>query len=218
MGAIKNGGKLSSLTDSKDHCLYAKVKRIFDLVLSVLLLLVLLPLIIVLILLQLLFIGRPVFFIQERPGKDVILFKLIKFRTMKVGAYADAERVTRWGKFLSSTSLDEIPQLINVIRGQMSLVGPRPILMEYLELYTPEQFKRHKVLPGITGWAQINGRNTVSWENRFLLDLWYVENGSLLLDLKILFLTLFKVLKQDAIHRGGSIVKVPCSKNKSPNG
>lgn len=153
--------------------------------------------------------GSPVLFCQQRPGKDGKPFKLIKLRTMlgtvnSMGdPLPDEKRLTRLGKFLRSTSVDEFPALWNVIKGEMSLVGPRPLLMEYLPLYNNRQSRRHNVKPGITGWAQVNGRNAISWEDKFELDVWYVENRSLLLDLKILFLTVWKVLKRDGISAPG---------------
>lgn len=153
--------------------------------------------------------GSPVLFRQQRPGKDGKPFDMLKFRTMKDDVDArgnplpDAQRLTRLGRFLRKTSLDELPELFNVLRGDMSLVGPRPLLMQYLPLYTPEQARRHEVRPGITGWAQVNGRNNTTWEKRFEHDLWYVENLSALLDLKILFLTVRAVLCRDGINAEG---------------
>lgn len=146
---------------------------------------------------------------QNRPGKDEKLFSIVKFRTMSNAKDAhgnllpDADRLSGFGKFVRSTSLDELPQLFNVLIGQMSLIGPRPLLPEYLPLYTPEQNKRHAVKPGITGWAQVNGRNTISWEEKFELDVYYVNNISFALDLKILLLTLKKVVKKDGIAAEG---------------
>lgn len=153
--------------------------------------------------------GKPILFKQVRPGKNGQLFTLYKFRTMKNATDKDGNllsdvcRLTKFGKFLRSTSLDELPELFNVLKGEMSLVGPRPLLSEYLPLYSDEQAKRHNVLPGITGWAQINGRNNISWQNKFELDLWYVDNQSFGLDLKILFLTILKVLKRSDINQEG---------------
>ena len=154
-------------------------------------------------------LGSPVIFRQPRPGRDGAPFTLVKFRTMRDargpngGVVPDAARLTRLGRFLRSTSLDELPQLWNVLRGEVSLVGPRPLLMEYLPRYTPEQARRHDVLPGITGWAQINGRNAISWEEKFRLDVWYVDHWSPWLDLRILFLTAARVLKRDGIASAG---------------
>jgi sugar transferase EpsL len=154
-------------------------------------------------------IGRPVLFRQLRPGLNGKLFAIVKFRTMVDRRDAsgkllpDAERLTRFGAWLRGTSLDELPEFINVLRGEMSLVGPRPLLTEYLPLYTSEQQRRHEVLPGITGWAQVNGRNSLTWEERFALDVWYVDNRSFWLDTKIVFLTIRQVLKRDGISAAG---------------
>lgn len=154
-------------------------------------------------------LGSPVLFRQVRPGLEGKPFEMIKFRTMRNAADAagnplpDAERVVPFGNFLRSSSLDELPELWNVITGDMSLVGPRPLLMEYLPLYSPEQYRRHEVRPGVTGWAQINGRNALSWEEKFKLDVWYVDNRSFWLDLKILLLTVKKVLERDGISAEG---------------
>jgi sugar transferase EpsL len=155
------------------------------------------------------FLGRPIFFRQRRPGLGGRPFELIKFRTMREAADAsgtpmpDALRLTAFGRFLRASSLDELPEFWNVLTGDMSLVGPRPLLTEYLPLYTPEQARRHEVRPGITGWAQINGRNAISWEEKFKLDVWYVDNQSLWLDLKILFLTILRVFQQTGISADG---------------
>lgn len=154
-------------------------------------------------------LGSPIFFRQVRPGLHGKPFTMVKFRTMKDAVDAqgrplpDAARLTRFGQFLRSTSLDELPELWNVLRGEMSLVGPRPLLMEYLPLYTPEQARRHEVRPGITGWAQINGRNAISWEEKFALDVWYVDNRTFWLDIKILLLTLKKVFVREGISQEG---------------
>lgn len=159
--------------------------------------------------------GRPVFFLQRRPGRFGKPFVLFKFKTMSQVRDAagnllpDADRLTRWGRTLRSLSLDEPPQLWNVLRGEMSLVGPRPLLMEYLERYTPEQARRHSVLPGITGWAQINGRNALSWEEKFRFDVWYVDHWSLALDLKILWLTLLRVVRREGISHDGEATMPP---------
>jgi lipopolysaccharide/colanic/teichoic acid biosynthesis glycosyltransferase len=155
--------------------------------------------------------GRPVFFIQERPGLLGAPFKLIKFRTMREAYDANGQplsdevRLTRFGRFLRATSLDELPELVNVLKGDMSLVGPRPHLMEYLPLYSPEQARRHEVLPGITGWAQIHGRQALKYDDKFKLDVWYVDNRSLWLDLKILCLTVIAVLRAQGINREGYV-------------
>lgn len=153
--------------------------------------------------------GSPVLFCQIRPGRHGTPFMMIKLRTMrdatddKGSPLADAERLTKLGRFLRSSSLDELPELWNVLKGEMSLVGPRPLLMEYLPLYSTEQARRHDVRPGVTGWAQINGRNAIDWEQKFALDVWYVDNQSLLLDLRILWLTIRKVVKRDGISAAG---------------
>jgi lipopolysaccharide/colanic/teichoic acid biosynthesis glycosyltransferase len=154
-------------------------------------------------------LGKPVLFRQIRPGKRGRPFQLLKFRTMRDESdsrgllLSDDKRLSDFGRWLRSTSLDELPELWNVLRGDMSLVGPRPLLMEYLPLYSPEQTRRHKVRPGITGWAQINGRNAISWEEKFRLDVWYVDNQSLWLDLKILFLTILRVFQRSGISAEG---------------
>lgn len=156
-------------------------------------------------------LGSPVFFIQQRPGLGGEPFKMIKFRTMTVERDAkgcllsDDVRLTSFGKWLRSTSLDELPELWNVLKGDMSLVGPRPLLIEYLPLYSPEQARRHEVRPGISGWAQVNGRNAISWEDKFKLDVWYVDNQSLWLDIKILWLTVKKVLVREGISADGEV-------------
>lgn len=181
------------------------LKRLFDLTLSLLLLIILFPVMVFLAFLVYLKMGRPGFFNQVRPGLDGKPFKLYKFKTMNDkfdGAgnlLSDAERLTGLGRKLRKYSLDELPQLINVLKGELSFIGPRPLLMQYLERYSPEQARRMEVKPGITGWAQVNGRNAISWEEKFEYDVWYVDNRSFLLDLKILWLTLIKVLKAEGI-------------------
>jgi lipopolysaccharide/colanic/teichoic acid biosynthesis glycosyltransferase len=156
-------------------------------------------------------IGSPVLFRQPRPGLDGQPFLMYKFRTMRDAAgpdglpLPDAERMTPLGQFLRSTSLDELPEFWNVLRGDMSLVGPRPLLMEYLPLYTPEQARRHQVRPGVTGWAQVNGRNALTWDEKFQLDSWYVENRSFLLDLRILLLTVKQVFRREGISQEGQV-------------
>lgn len=181
------------------------MKRIFDVVVSTSLLVLLSPLLLTVALFVRLKLGSPVLFRQTRPGKDAKPFEMLKFRTMTDARgpdgqlLPDSERLTPFGRFLRSTSLDELPELWNVLRGDMSLVGPRPLLMEYVPLYSPEQARRHEVRPGITGWAQVNGRNSISWEEKFALDVWYVDNRSFSLDLKTLLLTARKVLLRDGI-------------------
>lgn len=185
------------------------VKRLIDFIGTLVGLVVLSPLIALIALLVRVNMGAPVLFRQVRPGLHGKPFVLYKFRTMRDLRDAegrllpDEQRLTRLGAFLRSTSLDELPELFNVLKGDMSLVGPRPLLMEYLPRYTPEQTRRHEVKPGITGWAQINGRNALSWEEKFKLDVWYVDNWSLWLDLKILAITFWKVLKREGISAEG---------------
>jgi lipopolysaccharide/colanic/teichoic acid biosynthesis glycosyltransferase len=186
-------------------------KRVFDLGFATLLLIALSPLLLILALLVRLKLGSPILFTQTRPGLGGKPFLMYKFRTMtnSVGSdgqpLADERRLTRFGKFLRGASLDEFPELVNVLKGDMSLVGPRPLLMQYLERYSPEQMRRHEVRPGITGWAQVNGRNNLAWEERFRLDVWYVENRTFLLDLKILWLTVVKVLKRSDVSQDGHV-------------
>ena len=181
------------------------MKHFTDFTAAFLALLLLSPLLLILIVLVRLKLGSPIFFTQVRPGLHGKPFKMIKFRTMTDARDADGNllpdniRLTAFGRFLRSTSLDELPELWNVLKGDMSLVGPRPLLMEYLPLYTAEQARRHQVRPGITGWAQINGRNAISWEEKFRLDVWYVDHQSFWLDLKILALTLKKVFVREGI-------------------
>lgn len=187
------------------------VKRSFDIVASVLGLLLLAPVIAVVAILIQRKLGSPVLFRQTRPGLYGKPFEMVKFRTMLDAtdehghSLPDDQRMTPFGSFLRSTSLDELPELWNVLKGDMSLVGPRPLLMEYLRLYSKEQYRRHELRPGVTGWAQVNGRNAISWEDKFRLDVWYVDNHSLWLDLKILFLTVKKVLVRDGISGDGEL-------------
>lgn len=185
------------------------LKRFMDILCSLLGLIVLLPILLIVAILIRIKLGSPIFFKQNRVGKDGKIFKMVKFRTMldamdKWGEpLPDEERLTSFGRMLRSTSLDELPELINVLKGDMSLVGPRPLLIEYIDLYSEEQWRRHEVQPGITGWAQVNGRNNISWADKFKLDVWYVDNKSILLDIKILFLTVYKVLKRHDINQDG---------------
>ncbi|WP_368657372.1 sugar transferase [Metabacillus halosaccharovorans] len=187
------------------------MKRIFDFGVSIIILILLSPIILSVAMLVRMKLGSPIFFKQQRPGLHAKPFYFYKFRTMTDEEdengllLPDEYRLTPFGKFLRRTSLDEFPQLINVIKGDISLVGPRPLLMDYLSLYTTEQAKRHQVRPGITGWAQINGRNSISWEEKFKLDVWYVENRTFLLDLKILFFTVYKVIKSQDINQPGNV-------------
>lgn len=184
-------------------------KRLFDMIGAGCALLLVAPLLVVIGVLVRVMIGAPVVFRQQRPGLHGQPFTLYKFRTMTDARDAngnllpDAERLTRIGRFLRRTSLDELPEFFNVLKGDMSLVGPRPLLMQYLDRYTPEQARRHEVKPGITGWAQINGRNALPWEEKFALDVWYVDNHSLILDVKILLMTVVKVLKREDISQEG---------------
>ena len=184
-------------------------KRIFDWVLAAALVLALAPVLVLVALLVRTRLGRPVLFTQARPGWRGRPFRIIKFRTMTDASdemgrcLPDAERLTCWGRFLRSTSLDELPELMNVIRGEMSFVGPRPLLLSYLDRYSPEQARRHEVKPGITGWAQVNGRNAISWDEKFQFDVWYVDHVSFRLDLKILWLTFWKTIQRDGISAQG---------------
>lgn len=185
------------------------LKRLFDLTISLLLLIILFPVLVFLALLVYLRLGRPVIFSQVRPGLEGKPFKLYKFRTMSArtddngGLLPDAERLTGLGLKLRKYSMDELPQLINVLKGDISFVGPRPLLMQYLDRYSPKQARRMDVKPGITGWAQVNGRNAISWEEKFELDVWYVDNRSFLLDLKIFWLTVLQVLRSEGISQDG---------------
>ena len=187
------------------------MKRIFDLVITCCGLLPLLPMIILAAVLIRLKLGSPIFFQQSRPGLNGKIFNMYKFRTMTNESdknetlLSDEARLTKFGKFLRSTSLDELPSLWNVLKGDMSLVGPRPLLVEYLPLYSEKQSRRHEVKPGITGWAQVNGRNAISWDEKFDLDVWYVDNQSIWLDIKILWLTVKKVILRDGISQNNHV-------------
>ncbi|HPL68502.1 MAG TPA: sugar transferase [Smithellaceae bacterium] len=184
-------------------------KRFFDLLLTIPALLILSPFILIVSLSVALLLGTPILFRQPRPGLNGQFFMLLKFRTMTDARDAngallpDAARLTPFGRFLRASSLDELPELLNVLKGDMSLVGPRPLLMQYLDRYTPEQARRHEVRPGITGWAQVNGRNAITWEEKFKLDVWYVDNWSMWLDIKIIVLTIWKILKREGISQPG---------------
>ena len=186
------------------------IKRVVDIVGASVGIILLAPVMLAVALLVLLTMGRPVLFRQQRPGLRGKPFTLYKFRTMRDARTASGEllpddlRLTTFGKWLRSTSLDELPELFNVLKGEMSLVGPRPLLMEYLPRYSPEQARRHEVKPGITGWAQVNGRNALTWEEKFRMDVWYVDHWNLWLDMKILLLTIWKVLKREGISAEGS--------------
>lgn len=201
----RDGADTPQRRDASSRSLLQLMKRMFDLIVILILLPIVAPLGLIVALAIVVVLGRPILFLQQRPGLEGKPFVLIKFRTMTNSRdesgqlLSNAQRLTRFGTFLRSTSLDELPELLNVLRGEMSLVGPRPLLMEYLPYYTPELQRRHHVLPGITGWAQVNGRNTTSWEKRFAMDLWYVDHRSMWLDIKILVLTLWKVLKREGV-------------------
>lgn len=197
------------------------IKRLFDVIGSVCGLLLFAPLVAIVAWQISRKMGSPVLFRQTRPGLNGRPFQMVKFRTMKDAVDAegnplpDSERLTPFGQFLRSSSLDELPELWNVLKGDMSLVGPRPLLMEYLPLYSPEQYRRHEVRPGVTGWAQVNGRNSLSWDEKFKLDVWYVDNRSLWLDIKILFLTVKKVLVRDGISAEGEATMAKFTGNDS---
>ena len=186
------------------------IKRVIDILGSLMGLILLSPVFIVTAILVYIKLGSPIFFVQERVGKDNKVFKMIKFRSMKndknkYGEYlSDEERLTPFGEKLRSLSIDELPELINVLKGDMSLVGPRPLLVDYLELYSDEQRRRHEMRPGITGLAQVNGRNSISWGERFKLDVSYIDTYNLFLDIKILFMTVYKVVKRDGISQEGN--------------
>ncbi len=191
--------------------IYRKIiKRLLDIILSLMAIILLSPVLIVLALLVRVKLGSPVLFRQKRPGYKGEIFGLMKFRTMtderdeRGELLPDEVRLTSFGKKLRSTSLDELPEFFNILKGDMSFVGPRPLLVQYLPLYNEEQAHRHDVLPGLTGWAQVNGRNAISWEKKFEYDVWYTRNISFLLDIKIVFLTVIKVLKRDGISSEGS--------------
>lgn len=199
------------------------MKRLFDLMITLLLLPFIFLMCLTIVFFVKIKIGSPVLFSQPRPGLNGSIFNMIKFRTMTNERDLDGDllpdsvRLTKFGKFLRSTSLDELPGLWNVIKGDMSLVGPRPLLVEYLPLYDNRQARRHEVLPGITGWAQVNGRNTVGWDEKFDLDVWYVDNQSIWLDVKILWLTVKKVIMRDGINQDGQATAEYFKGNNSEN-
>ncbi|MDB4822121.1 sugar transferase [Candidatus Pseudothioglobus singularis] len=196
------------------------IKRLFDIILSTLLLILLLPILIVISIIIFFKIGFPIFFKQERPGLNGKVFTMIKFRTMSNDIDENGvllnenKRLLKFGKLLRSSSLDELPELWNVLKGDMSIVGPRPLLVEYLALYSSEQSRRHEAKPGITGWAQINGRNSISWEEKFSLDLWYVENQSFLIDIKVILITIVKVFNRDGVNQKKTITMKKFEGNK----
>jgi sugar transferase EpsL len=185
------------------------IKRLFDIIVSLTLIILLAPLILFIALLIWFTMGRPILFRQRRVGYKGQVFTIYKFRTMTEerdengNLLPDEQRLTRFGRFLRETSLDELPELFNVLKGNMSLVGPRPLLVEYLPYYTPEERKRHNMRPGITGWAQVNGRNAITWDQKLALDVWYVDNWSLWLDFKIILMTIIKVIKREGISTNG---------------
>lgn len=185
------------------------MKRIFDLIVASLCLAAFLPLMILVAIIIKIKLGSPIFFRQARPGLNGRVFTIIKFRTMTDALDAgeavrpDAQRLNAFGSFLRRASLDELPELINVLKGDMSLVGPRPLLMQYLDRYSPEQARRHEVKPGITGWAQVNGRNSLTWEEKFKLDVWYVDHQGFFLDLKIILMTIWKAIMREGISHAG---------------
>jgi sugar transferase EpsL len=204
------------------------MKRLFDLILSLMAIFLLSPVLIALAVLIKMKLGSPVFFRQQRPGLHGQPFTILKFRTMlqqkdRHGHIlpsdwtTDNERLTSFGNFLRKSSLDELPELFNVLRGDMSLVGPRPLLMEYLEQYSPEQARRHEVKPGITGWAQVNGRNALDWEEKFRLDVWYVDHHTFWLDLKIIFRTILQTIKREGVNAPGYVSGPPGFVRKDPN-
>ena len=209
-------------TVKHSRTVYELVKRVADLFVSAVALVVLSPVFAVVALIVRLKLGSPVIFRQQRPGKDGRIFTLYKFRTMRDAAFAttgveagasDAERLTRFGKLLRSTSLDELPELVNVLEGDMSVVGPRPLLPEYLDRYNGEQARRHEVRPGITGWAQVNGRNAVSWDERFKMDVWYVDHRSFALDARIVFRTVSAVVSREGVSAADAETMQPFQGN-----
>lgn len=198
-----------TVTQAIHPAVRSRSKRWFDAGVALVLLVVLSPVLLLTGVLVALFLGRPVLFCQQRPGRGAAPFTMVKFRTMRDAKASDgsllpdAERLTRLGRFLRAASLDELPELWNVLKGEMSLVGPRPLLMDYLRHYTPEQARRHEVRPGITGWAQVHGRNTAAWEDRLRLDVWYVEHWSFWLDVRILLRTAWTVVRREGISATG---------------
>lgn len=199
------------------------MKRLFDLIISLITILLMTPLLIIIYCMVLCIMGRPVLFKQYRPGFKGKPFVVRKFRTMltmtdcRGNLLPDEIRLTNFGRFLRSTSLDELPALFNVLKGDLSFIGPRPLLMEYLPLYSTEQARRHEIKPGITGWAQVNGRNAISWEEKFKLDVWYVDNRSFWLDCKILWLTLLKVFSREGITQSGHATMEKFKGNEKAN-
>ena len=197
------------------HAVYLLLKDVADRLNALFALLLLSPLLLVVTLLVYWRLGAPVLFCQQRPGRGERPFQLIKFRTMtnqrdvNGALLPDAQRLTPFGRWLRATSIDELPELINILRGELSFIGPRPLLMHYLQLYSPEQARRHDVKPGVSGWAQINGRNALSWEEKFRLDVWYVDHQSFWLDLRIFLITIWKVIRREGIHASGEATMAP---------
>ena len=197
------------------------LKRLFDIIFSITVLMLLVPVVAAVAILVRCKLGSPIYFCQTRPGKDGRPFKMIKFRTMRNDMYEngrplpDSVRISQFGNFLRKSSLDELPEFWNVLKGDMSLIGPRPLLMEYLPLYNEHQKKRHSARPGITGWAQVNGRNAISWQEKFKLDVWYVENQSFWLDMKILWMTIKNVIKREGISAEGEATMPKFTGNKN---
>lgn len=200
------------------------IKRLLDILFSLLVLVLFSPILILISLLVLITLGSPILFRQNRPGYKSKIFEIFKFRTMRSGLdqdgnpLPDEQRISSLGKALRSLSLDELPEVINILRGEMSWVGPRPLLVEYLDRYNTEQIRRHDVLPGLTGWAQIHGRNALTWEDKFTLDVWYVDNWSLWLDIKIFFMTIWKVITREGINQAGHISAEVFMGNKENSG
>jgi lipopolysaccharide/colanic/teichoic acid biosynthesis glycosyltransferase len=200
---------IDNFADQKTITFYQFIKSALDKFVAAIALIILSPVLLGVVIAIYLKMGNPILFIQPRPGKNAVIFNFYKFRTMtndidkKGNLLADEKRLTSFGKFLRSSSLDELPQLWNIVKGDISFIGPRPLLIKYLERYTPEQKRRHEVKPGITGLAQIKGRNAISWEEKFKYDVWYVDNWSVWLDLKILVMTVLKVVQQDGINQEG---------------
>lgn len=197
------------------------VKRLLDIILTLLIVILISPLLILLSILVAIWHGLPILFRQQRPGLHGEIFTIYKFRTMRTlrdeqgQLLPDKDRLTKFGRFLRSTSLDELPELFNILKGEMSLVGPRPLLVAYLPLYNREQARRHAVLPGLTGWAQVHGRNTLTWQEKFALDVWYVDNWSLGLDFKIIGMTVVKVLRREGISQTGQATAEPFKGNQT---
>ena len=203
---------------------YLLFKRIFDIIFAIILLVLTSPILILSAILIKLESKGPILFKQDRPGKDGKIFKVMKFRSMRIETeengkpLTNVERITRSGKFIRKLSFDELPQLLNILKGEMSFIGPRPLLVEYLEHYNPEQMRRHEVTPGISGWAQVNGRNTITWEQKFAYDVYYVDNISLTLDMKIFFMTIYKIFRSSGVDKSRDIRWDPNAKSDYQEG